>query len=911
MKIKNLGLFLFMKLAGLGLAGSLSAFAQPFLYVSGIGNTVQVINGADNTFNATIPVSGSPGGLAISPDGAYVYVTLQTANSVAILSTATKAQVGTIPVGTGPVQIAFTPNGSAAYVVNQRSNSVSVINTVTRSVMATVPVGTQPLGVAVTPDGSRVFVLSASAQQISILSTATNQVIGTWPVNTGTCFVYFSSDGTYAYVANQYNNAVAVYQAGTGKLLAVITGFLHPNSMALSPDGSKLYVTNGNSKSLAVVSTSSRKIIATIGVGSMPTSVTLSPDGSAAYVTNMQDNTLSVVSTGGNTVVKTFTNMGPYPFSAAFSTYGPGTNPNLPTLPKSTVSAVYPTVTGQSIPVHVGGSFQTAVSVANCGDEIVLDPGVAYSGNFTMPAKSCSGQILIRSASINQLPAGQRVSPSSVAFMPTLVSPNSAPVLQFAPGASGYFFAGIEITVKNGVTGSWNLVLLSANATSVSQLPANIVFDRVYAHGNDQYCVRGFLADALGFGLINSYVSGFTHTSYDTQTVLAFNSPGPFLISNNYLEATGENIMLGGGNACTLSGSTWNCTPRITGVIPSDATITRNWFNKLYSAWNNQPSTGGKYDVKNHFEVKNGQRILLDSNVFSYAWLQGQGVNSIVLTPRTGCASSGVLQSGTQPGPANCPDPQAVANDITITNNQFQHVGGQLYGFGVDNYGYPYVTTTSYRVLFRNNLGTDVSAAYGGGGAVGLGNTQDWTVDHNTSINNPYKPCGWQPTSECATNALFFGDVYPPSCPSFSTPGCTWVYGPAGNPGATITNNLFYGNIGANSDNPLMVMSQLPPSANVSYDVWVGDITTGYPSSAHFWSPVSQSAPVAGAPACSAPYAPAACYGPNWALVGFVDFNGGNYTLSTTSPYHNAASDGTDIGANIPVVLAATAGVAQ
>src|SRR5581483_6948209 len=183
----------------------------------------------------------------------------------------------------------------------------------------------------------------------------------------------------------------------------------------------------------------------------------------------------------------------------------------------------YPVVTGQSTPVHVGGSFQTAVNLANCGDEIVLDPGVAYSGNFTMPAKACSGQILIRSASINQLPAGQRVGPSSVPLMPTLVSPNNVAVLQFAPGASGYFFAGLELTVQKGVTGLWNLVLLSANATSVSQLPSNIVFDRVYAHGNDQYCVRGFLADALGFGLVNSYVSGFTHTSYDTQAVLAFN----------------------------------------------------------------------------------------------------------------------------------------------------------------------------------------------------------------------------------------------------------------------------------------------------------------------------------------------------------------------------------------------------
>ena len=33
--------------------------------------------------------------------------------------------------------------------------------------------------------------------------------------------------------------------------------------------------------------------------------------------------------------------------------------------------------------------------------------------------------------------------------------------------------------------------------------------------------------------------------------------------------------------------------------------------------------------------------------------------------------------------------------------------------------------------------------------------------------------------------------------------------------------------------------------------------------------------------------------------VGFVNLTGGNYRLSTTSPYRNAASDGADIGCNV------------
>ena len=44
--------------------------------------------------------------------------------------------------------------------------------------------------------------------------------------------------------------------------------------------------------------------------------------------------------------------------------------------------------------------------------------------------------------------------------------------------------------------------------------------------------------------------------------------------------------------------------------------------------------------------------------------------------------------------------------------------------------------------------------------------------------------------------------------------------------------------------------------------------------------------------------------------VGFVDFAGGDYTLESSSPYAGAASDSRDLGADIPAVLAATAGVA-
>ncbi len=316
---------------------------------------------------------------------------------------------------------------------------------------------------------------------------------------------------------------------------------------------------------------------------------------------------------------------------------------------------VYPVVTGTSWPVHAGGNLQTVLNGVHCGDEVVIDAGALFSGNFLAPLIDCSKTpVLVRSASMASLRAGVQVLQSQAGLMPMLSSPNDLSVLLFADGASGWYFAGINFTVATGVQGLWNLITLSDGAAAVSQLPSNVTFDRVLVHGNDQMCVRGFLADAVNFALINSQVYDFVDTVQDTQAVLAYNSPGPFLIANNYLEATGENIMFGGGG-----------TPTIAGNIPSDITVRLNNLNKL-AAWYHQPAPCGGtgqaacYDVKNNFECKDCQRVLVDSNIMSHAVVQGQGE----------CAILNIFSG-------------FYAFDVTFSNNLCQFAGG---GFSINGF---------------------------------------------------------------------------------------------------------------------------------------------------------------------------------------------------------------------------------
>src|SRR5665213_138386 len=51
----------------------------------------------------------------------------------------------------------------------------------------------------------------------------------------------------------------------------------------------------------------------------------------------------------------------------------------LATLPISTPSTTYPTVTGATTLVHSGGDLQAAINAAARGDELVLDAGATLS----------------------------------------------------------------------------------------------------------------------------------------------------------------------------------------------------------------------------------------------------------------------------------------------------------------------------------------------------------------------------------------------------------------------------------------------------------------------------------------------------------------------------------------------------
>jgi YVTN family beta-propeller protein len=275
-------------------------------------DSVSVINTATNHVTETIAVGGSPTGVAITPDGAYAYVTNPGSNSVSVISTATNNVTSTITVGAKPFGVAITPNGRHVYVTHGVfSDLVSEISTVTNTVEARILVDWDCFGLAVSPDGTHTYVTcySGLVYVLNAANTVTATISGLYALRD----VAFTPNGAYAYVTDSGNGlgngTVSVINTATNMVTANVTGISEPSdieSVVVSPNGAYVYATNSASDTISVINTASNTVTAIIPVKGNPVGVAITPNGAYVYATSSNaPGSVSVISTATNTVTAT------------------------------------------------------------------------------------------------------------------------------------------------------------------------------------------------------------------------------------------------------------------------------------------------------------------------------------------------------------------------------------------------------------------------------------------------------------------------------------------------------------------------------------------------------------------------------------------------------------------------------
>lgn len=475
----------FTLLAGLAaiLLCAMPAQAAPFAYVSNGDGTVSVIDAATNSIVATVTVGLGAGGLAITPDGAFVYAATTIPNFLSVIATATNTLVAQI-APQSPLGVAITPDGAFAYVTASGVlNNIHVIATATNTEVATItldPVqqfSATPYfgGVAISPDGAFVYVTGFSAfnhaSEVAVIATATNSVVAYIPLPTSeAATIALSPDGAFAYVTSVWNagfaTTVSVIATATNTVVGTVTGcpieVVDPSGttsptealgVAITPDGAFAYVTctggPGNLPgAVIVIRTADNTVVATIPFGANLTStyvrgVAISPDGGFAYVASCQmtssgqiaNGSISVISTASNTVVAT-TPVAPTncPNWIAFTPAATTTSLTAVTPPTAATFGSQVTLTATVSPPGATGTVTFYDGTTVLGDA-ALSSGVATFTTTLIPAGAAS-------LTARYVPAGGAPYASSVSTSATAETVNAAVADSLAAAPNSPFGVG-------------------------------------------------------------------------------------------------------------------------------------------------------------------------------------------------------------------------------------------------------------------------------------------------------------------------------------------------------------------------------------------------------------------------------------------------------------------------------------
>ena len=353
----------------------------------------------------------------------------------------------------------------------------------------------------------------------------------------------------------------------------------------------------------------------------------------------------------------------------------------------------------QVIDVPAGGNLQQALNTVLPGGTIRLARGATYVGSFTLPAKGGTDYITITTGNAALPPEGTRIDPGYKPELAVIRSPTTSSALTTALGAGYYRIAGVAFEANQN--GAGDVITLGAATSSLAQLPHHIEIDRVIITGHATLGQkRGVSVNAASVTISNSHISGIRAVGQDSQAICGWNTPGPIVIRNNFLEAAGENIMFGGASVS------------IPGMVPSDIVVEGNLLTKDL-AWRDSTWT-----VKNLFELKHARRVRVHRNVMLSNWAAAQPGFAVVFTPRN---------SGGQPT-------SWVIEDVEFSSNVVSHTASVFNILGHDDIA---PSGQLARVLIKDNLMYDIGGTWGGTGTFAQigGEPRDITIDHNTVLH--------------------------------------------------------------------------------------------------------------------------------------------------------------------------------
>ena len=268
------------------------------------GSVVPVtLSGATSSAGTAINVQhqANPTAIAVTPNGAEVYVTNYNSNSVSAIATATgTASTVTLP-GTAPhpIALAATFDSSHVYVADRANGYIDDITVSTGTVTAHVTLATGGLNdtnqtasgdpnlLAMLPNGQSLYVAEYGTSEVQVVATAlsaTPDVISA-SISTGSgskpIDVAMSPNGCLVYVADWPSNDIFTITTATNTEALAFTTTCEtqdPQPMEVTPDNQYLVIPeNYSCGDVQIMNTSTTAVTTVTGVGTAPTMVAIPP----------------------------------------------------------------------------------------------------------------------------------------------------------------------------------------------------------------------------------------------------------------------------------------------------------------------------------------------------------------------------------------------------------------------------------------------------------------------------------------------------------------------------------------------------------------------------------------------------------------------------------------------------------
>ena len=857
--------------------------------------TVTATSAADPTKTAHVTINVNPApvvAVALTPISSSLASGAQQQFVATVSNTSNTAVSWSASSGTISSSGMFTaPNVSSASTVTVTATSVA---DATKHAQSTVTVSPLSVNITVTP-GSTNLPSGGSLQFTATVSNTSNTAVR-WSTSAGS----IASNGTFTApnvtsstavtitATSMANTSSVAHSVVTVNPMGTITVAISPVSISVPSAGTQQFIaTVTNTSNTSVTWSASSGSISGNGLFTAP-SVTSAATAtiratSVADTTKMALATVSVTATQGPPPPPP---PPPPPATGADNTYcGTGDIANfggtdtVATLPQACINTALANTPapGKVTLVQAGGSIQSAINAAACGDTIQIQAGASFTGTFSLPNKSCDGQhwIIIRtSAPDSSLPAeGTRLTPcyagvASLPDRPPYYCPSATDVMPqilaagnqaftTQPGASYYRFIGLEITHGPNMPPMQPDTLVAI--TSAAPLPSHIIIDRCWIHGlPTAFLKRGIKLDGSYLAVIDSTVTDVHSVGTATQGMLSGTGTGPLKIVNNFVEGGDSAVGFGG------QGNPYG--------NPADVEIRRNHLFKPWSWQYGSPTyLGYAFSAKVALESKNSNRVLIEGNIMEHTWgdagpgtaVQGGDGSIVWLGPKNQSSAC----------------PTCDVSDITFRYNLIRHAGAGPYIFDAPS-DTGALAVQAKRYSIHDNLLDDISTTYSRHGSGNgmlhrfFGTTtflppRDVMVFHNTGLASGLGFLSLGGTTAPYVNFNFTNNLEIDG--TYGISGCASLFGTAAlascAPGYTFTGNVIVGG----------------RSNILSGAVMPASVTT----------------------------------------VGFANFNngnGGDYRLcvgpgnpvascTAASPYINAGTDGRDIGADLNTLNTMISGV--